>query len=132
MDAENFDKISHELHERLYDSEKQARLCETWKRNDTVDAWRHERMYRCLDPLLAHFPGANWMTVGDGRYGTDAHYLETKKAHAVATDIADTMLRKAKEDGYIREFRSDFSASSAGPMSSGRSTAVDEYGVFSQ
>ena len=107
MDAENFDKISHELHERLYDGEKQARLLETWKRSDTVDAWRHERMYRCLDPLLAHFPGAHWMTVGDGRYGTDAHYLETKKAHAVATDIADTMLRKAKEDGYIREFKKE-------------------------
>ena len=39
------------------------------------------------------------MTVGDCRYGTDAHYLESKNANATATDIADTMLRKAKEDG---------------------------------
>lgn len=107
MDADNFDKLSHQLHERLYDGEKQARLSETWKRSDTVDAWRHERMYQCLDPLLAHFPGANWMTVGDGRYGTDAHYLETKNANAVATDIADKMLLRAKEDGFIREFKKE-------------------------
>ena len=65
-------------------------------------------MYRCLDPLLAHFPGATkWMTVGDGRYGMDAHYLESKNADVTATDIADTMLRKAKEDGYLREFKKE-------------------------
>jgi ubiquinone/menaquinone biosynthesis C-methylase UbiE len=107
MNTDNFDKLSNEAHERIYESEKQCKLAETWKRGDTVDAWRHERMYRCLDPLLKRFPGARWMTVGDGRYGTDAHYLELGKANATATDIADTMLRKAKEDGYIREFRKE-------------------------
>jgi SAM-dependent methyltransferase len=105
--ADDFHKVSHHLHEQLYEGEKQARLMETWKRDTTVDAWRHARMYRCLDPLLASFPSSKWMTVGDGRYGTDAHYLEQRGAHAVATDISDTMLRRAQEDGYIREYRKE-------------------------
>jgi ubiquinone/menaquinone biosynthesis C-methylase UbiE len=105
--ADEFHKLSHHLHEHHYEGEKLARRMETWKSDTTVDAWRHARMYRCLDPLLTCFPGSRWLTVGDGRYGTDAHYLEQHGASAVATDISDTMLRRAQEDGYIREYRKE-------------------------
>ena len=62
-------------------------------------------MYSSLDPLLGHFPGARWITVGDGRYGNDAHYLEQHGANALATDISDTMLQRAKASGFISSYQ---------------------------
>ena len=103
----DFHTLSHRAHEQQYDDARQVRLAETWTREGTVDAWRHERMYRCLDPVLKSFPGARWMTVGDGRYGTDAHYLGQHGASAVATDISDTMLKRAHAEGYIRAFQKE-------------------------
>jgi ubiquinone/menaquinone biosynthesis C-methylase UbiE len=97
-----FEHASYRAHEKVY--ENRGAVGDSWKRKDTVDAWRHARMYRCLDPVLKGFPGAQWVTVGDGRYGNDAHYLEQGGAKATATDIADTMLKKAKADGYISNF----------------------------
>lgn len=105
--AQDFHKLSHRAHERGYDSEESARLARTWTRADTVDGWRHARMYRTLDPLLAARPGARWITVGDGRYGTDAHYLGAHGAAALATDISDTMLKRARDEGFIRDFRQE-------------------------
>ena len=35
----------------LTDAEQQ-KLAETWLREDSADAWLHNRMFRCLDPLL--------------------------------------------------------------------------------
>ena len=105
--ASDFHKLSHLAHEQVYDSDHQDRLAKTWTKPDTVDGWRHARMYRCLDPLLTVCRGASWVTLGDGRYGTDAHYLGEHGAEAVATDISDTMLRRAKEEGFIRDYRKE-------------------------
>jgi ubiquinone/menaquinone biosynthesis C-methylase UbiE len=104
---DDFHTLSHLAHERVYDSAESARLARTWTRQDTVDGWRHARMYRTLDPLLTARPGARWVTVGDGRYGTDAHYLQAHGADALATDISDTMLQRAKEEGFIRDYRNE-------------------------
>jgi hypothetical protein len=52
-----------------------AAHAKTWFEKDTVDAWRHQRMYQVLDPILATESQAKWLTVGDGRYGKDAIYI---------------------------------------------------------
>ena len=45
------------------------------------------------------------MTIGDGRFGTDAHFLLEQGVKDVhATDIVDTMLKIGAERGFIREF----------------------------
>ena len=63
-------------------------------------------MYSHLDPLIAQFPDASWLTLGDGRYGTDANYLLSKGAKSVlATDISEPYLKKAKENGFINEYK---------------------------
>ena len=103
--ATAFHKLSHEAHERQYLSEESQRLLATWQKLDTGDAWRHARMYGCLDPILAHYPGSQWVTIGDGRYGNDAHYLEQHGAATIATDIADTMLSQAKSAGFISGYQ---------------------------
>lgn len=75
----------------------------TWLAEDTVDAWRHRRMYAMVDPLLDAFPGGRWLTVGDGRYATDARYLRSRQAKVVASDISDALLREAVQQGLIDE-----------------------------
>jgi ubiquinone/menaquinone biosynthesis C-methylase UbiE len=64
-------------------------------------------MYACLDALLDIYKGNSWLTVGDGRYGTDAHYLLQKGAQVTASNIDDTLLKKANKLGFIQKFRKE-------------------------
>lgn len=88
----------------VLDDPDQKQHSETWLRNDTVDYWRHKRMRDEILPLLHHFPESKWLTVGDGRYGTDAHYLIEKGFHAHASDIQDDLLKIGHEKGFIQDF----------------------------
>src|SRR5260221_12720268 len=97
-----FQLISYESHRR---STHGPGLVDTWRNENRVDFWRHERMYRQLGPLLTAYPKAKWLTVGDGRYGTDAHYLSRFGALVVASDINETYLKEAKADGYIADYK---------------------------
>lgn len=78
-----------------------------WMRNDTVDAWRHRRMYRFLDPFIETHPKGMWLTVGDGRLASDARYLRSKGVDVVATDISDTLLKRAQALGYVERFQQE-------------------------
>jgi SAM-dependent methyltransferase len=72
--------------------------------HDTINRWRYERFYKCLDPILKIYPESIWLTVGDFYYGTDAQYLKSKGHKSVASDIDDRFLIKGKEIGYIDNF----------------------------
>jgi ubiquinone/menaquinone biosynthesis C-methylase UbiE len=106
-----FEAWSYGRHAREFDGHAaggaKSDLARTWLKTDTVDYWRHARLYACLDPFLEAFPGASWVTVGDGRYGRDAHYLMSKGARAMATDISDTLLREGKAAGLIDGYRQE-------------------------
>ncbi|MBL8796720.1 MAG: class I SAM-dependent methyltransferase [Planctomycetia bacterium] len=92
----DFTAISYARHEA-----NRSHNAHTWLAEDTVDAWRHRRMYATIDPLLEEYPGARWLTLGDGRYATDARYLRGRNAQVVATDISDDLLREAHRQGLI-------------------------------
>jgi ubiquinone/menaquinone biosynthesis C-methylase UbiE len=77
----------------------------SWKRFDTVDYWRHERMYKTILPILQSYPANAWLTVGDGRFGTDANFLLRHGANPLATDINDTLLRQANAEGFITKYQ---------------------------
>jgi len=83
------------------------KIAKTWLEEDTVDAWRHERMYHMINPLLEAYPHASWLTCGDGRYGKDAHYIEKNGISVLATDISDTLLIEGKKSGYIRNYQKE-------------------------
>jgi len=38
----------------------------TWFLEDTVDCWRHRRMYETISPLAKYYKDANWLSIGDG------------------------------------------------------------------
>jgi ubiquinone/menaquinone biosynthesis C-methylase UbiE len=75
----------------------------TWLEKDTVDAWRHRRMYCALDPIL-ETEKATWLTIGDGRYGKDSKYISDRGGDVLASDLCDFLLREAKEMGFISKF----------------------------
>jgi ubiquinone/menaquinone biosynthesis C-methylase UbiE len=108
---DNFEKKSYARHETHFESYTKGKEREeharTWFNNDTIDAWRHKRMYKTIDPILAFYPDSSWLTVGDGRYGKDAHYIVTHGCKCLATDISESLLKEAKEMGYIQEYKKE-------------------------
>lgn len=108
---EGLGHASYRRHERAYEAYsnggERAETARAWLDPGTVNAWRMARMYRFADPLLEAFPGARWLTVGDGRYGLDAAYLRRRGGRPLATDIATTLLEEAKALGLIDEYRKE-------------------------
>lgn len=99
-----FNKASYQAHSKLY-SDVNEDIANKWTKEDTVDYWRHKRMYDSLLPLLHNYKDAKWLTIGDGKYGTDAHYLLKHTPNVLPTDIAEDCLKMAKESGYIPDYR---------------------------
>jgi len=110
-DKRPFTEVSYRAHEHAYAayaaSGDKAEKAATWLDPESVSSWRMARMYRLADPLLETFPGARWLTVGDGRYGLDAAYLSAHGAQALATDISGTLLEEARRAGAIPDYRQE-------------------------
>lgn len=68
---------------------------------NSIDNWRHTRMLECTRPLFEALPESVWMTLGDGRYGSDAAYLKEQGVTATASSLTDEKLRVAHEQRYI-------------------------------
>jgi len=108
-DKPPFNEQSYKLHadhfkEYAGDGER-ADHAKSWLRTDSVDAWRHQRMYNLLEPILHCDHGSTWLTVGDGRFGRDAKEIQNRGGKALATDISEHLLARAKSIGYIDEYR---------------------------
>ena len=78
--------------------------CELMLNHNTINRWRVERLYECINPLLKMYPESEWLTVGDFYYGSDAQYIISKGHKVVASDINDHFLKKGKELGYIEKY----------------------------
>lgn len=68
----------------------------------SLDRRRHARRLSFLRPLFES--GETWLTIGDGRFGTDAHYLLSHGLKAHASDISDTLLKIGYERGFIDSY----------------------------
>ena len=73
-----------------------------WLRDDTLDYWRHQRMLLPIKALIKK--GDTWLTVGDGRYGTEANYLIKSGVKAHASDLSTELLKISNESGFINEY----------------------------
>ena len=104
----NFQELSYKLHaERDNTQQKtmQLEMYRDWFESGTVDLWRHLRMFRLLDPFLEEFSGADWLTVGDGTYGTASRYVQKRGSDALPVDINVSLLQLSKEHGLINDYR---------------------------
>ena len=55
--------------------EERKKIHESWFDSETVDFWRHNRMYATISPLANFYHKKKWLTLGDGRYGLDSYRL---------------------------------------------------------
>jgi ubiquinone/menaquinone biosynthesis C-methylase UbiE len=99
---------SYKLHEEnswdsngKRDTEENIKL---WKRRDTVDYWCHQRKFDKMLPLINNDKSAKWLTVGDGRYCSDARYFQEQGVDVLSTDLSTGIALKAQQDGYINQF----------------------------
>jgi ubiquinone/menaquinone biosynthesis C-methylase UbiE len=100
------EEARYKMHQDLYTTseiEKELSVYKTWFERPTTDLWRHKRMLSVLDPFLQHCPKASWLTVGDGRFGTSATYINGKGGHALATDIDTKLLEVAKKNNMLND-----------------------------
>jgi SAM-dependent methyltransferase len=90
------------------DCDSEIRLAEStidsihdlFSHRETMDAWMHERMLDFVCPIIAAYPNAHWLTIGDE--GTDGWMLRQRGAKAVtASSISDVRLQKAVELGHL-------------------------------
>jgi ubiquinone/menaquinone biosynthesis C-methylase UbiE len=61
-------------------------------------------MHDTLLAILKAHPHSTWLTLGDGSYGSDAHYLQKRGADATASSITDATLQGARQRGYISKY----------------------------
>ncbi len=99
---------SYALHEQHFfkyrkDGDR-AQIAQSWFAVGTIGYKQAQQRNAISDPLLAAYPAAAWLTVGDGRYGGDAHYLASKGADATESDISDALLSEGAEMGFISKF----------------------------
>jgi ubiquinone/menaquinone biosynthesis C-methylase UbiE len=104
----NFQETSYLLHENHYKLEN-GELSDdqkSWLREDTVDFWRHDRMYKPLTPLLKNNPKTKWLAVGDSRFGLDS--IKLKKIEPsldiLPVDISTDLLEYAKKNNLIPDY----------------------------
>lgn len=104
LNATEYKEYAEEWEKALTEPER-IRIANTWFDTDTLDAWRHANMRAPLVPIIRADPAASWLTVGDGRFGTDGHFLLASGAQNVhCTDISDTLLKIGRERGFITSF----------------------------
>lgn len=91
--------------EQCLNDEEKKKIAASWMSAGTLDRWRHERM---LSPIKSFICGENsWLTVGDGRFGTDAHFIISHGGIAHASDISDKLLRIGSESQFINSFSAE-------------------------
>ncbi|MFL2770555.1 MAG: class I SAM-dependent methyltransferase [Rhodospirillaceae bacterium] len=104
-----FHKDSYERHKNNWKKEltlpDRLKIHETWFREDTVDFYRHLRMYEPVFECLNSKKEKKWLTVGDGRYGLDAIRMKRRGfSDVTSTDITEDLLKLAYDAGYLDKF----------------------------
>jgi ubiquinone/menaquinone biosynthesis C-methylase UbiE len=98
-----YDNHEGQWRECLSDKEMHERSLLWMRQSETLDGWRHHRYYKLISPIINK--NESWLTVGDGRYGSDAHALINLGIENVhASDISDVLLKKGAEIGFISEY----------------------------
>ncbi len=97
---------SYSKHQAWEKNQKlENRLPAAYSNPNSIDAWRHDRMRGMVDPLIKSSKKNTWITIGDGNFGSDAHYIENEGLDVVASSISDETISVAYELGYIKKYK---------------------------
>lgn len=97
----HYDKHDKDYDEYLVDKDR-SKIAESWLNTKTLDYWRHERMLNLIKPFIQQKD--KWLTIGDGRYGSECAWLKNKGVSCHASDMHTNLLEIAYKKGYIDTF----------------------------
>ncbi len=96
----HFESYNSEIRSTESESENIQGLRDLFSHRENIDAWQHERMLQFLSPIIAAYPNAHWLTIGDA--GVDAWILHEWGVKTVtASSVSNARLKKLKELGYL-------------------------------
>ncbi len=102
-------EIKYDNHEQDFikciSDKKRIKIANTWMNDKSLGNWRMDNMHKVLKPFINK--KNTWLTIGDGRYGTDANYIISNGGDAFATDMSDKLLKIASEKGFINKYRQE-------------------------
>jgi ubiquinone/menaquinone biosynthesis C-methylase UbiE len=71
--------------------------------NNNATQYYHDRLLEPLKSLSVTFPGASWLTLGDGALGRQAYYLQKLGFDVTASDIDDMLLQHLQKLGLLKK-----------------------------
>ncbi len=95
--------LAHENHMKNLAHEKEQRLF-VLKNKDCYAYWIHTVTLDLMSPFLDR--QNTWLTIGDYN-GFEAQYFKEHNQKVVASDISETFLKIASEEGLIDEYRKE-------------------------
>lgn len=96
-----YDRHNEDYKEYLKDGKK-YNIVDSWLNPKSLDYWRHERMLNLIKPFLQE--NDKWLTIGDGRYGSESAWLKKNGVNCHASDMHTNLLEIAYEKGIIDSF----------------------------
>ena len=96
----------YDNHDKQYleyiENEEKSKIASSWLDQTSLDYWRHNRMLKLIRPFVQK--NEKWLTLGDGRYGSEAAWLKRNGVNCHSTDMHTNLLEKAYKKGLIDSF----------------------------
>ena len=96
-----YDKHDKQYKEYKHDKEK-SKIAKSWLDQQSLDYWRHNRMLKLIRPLIQK--NEKWLTIGDGRYGSEAAWLKKNGVNCHSSDMHTNLLEDAHKNGLIDSY----------------------------
>ena len=94
----HYDKHDKDYEEYISNVEK-SKIAESWLNTKTLDYWRHDRMLNLIKPFIQQKD--KWLTIGDGRYGSECAWLKSKGIICHASDMHTNLLEIAQKKDIL-------------------------------
>ena len=96
-----YDKHDKQYKEYIQDKKK-SEIANSWLNQQSLDYWRHNRMLKLIKPFIQK--NEQWLTIGDGRYGSEAAWLKRNGVDCHSSDMHINLLEDAYNKGLIDSF----------------------------
>ena len=99
---ENFYDNHDKQYEKYAKDKKQSKVADSWLNLESLDYWRHNRILELIRPFINK--NEKWLTIGDGRYGSEAAWLKRNGVYCHSSDLHTNLLVLAHKKGIIDSF----------------------------